>query len=66
MFFGRKGAISTALAGSLLGIFVSVMGCSADTEDPVFGTRLPDIGTEMETPTPTPTVPTLTPTPRRE
>ena len=44
MFFGRKGAISTALAGSLLGMFLSVMGCSAATEDPVFGTRLPDLG----------------------
>lgn len=66
MYFGRKGAISAALAGSLLGIFVSVMGCSANTEDPVFGTRLPDIGTEMETPTPISTVPTLTPTPSRE
>ena len=66
MFFGRDGAISATLAGSLLVMFVSVMGCSADTEDPVFGTRLPDIGTEMETPTPIPTVPTLTPTPRRE
>ena len=66
MLFGRQGAISTALAGSLLGMFLSVMGCSAATEDPVFGTRLPDLGAEMESPTPILTVATLTPTPRRE
>ena len=62
---GRKGAISAALVGSLLGMFVSVMGCSADTEDPVFGTTLLDLGSEMESPTPILTVPNLTPTPSR-
>lgn len=66
MSIGRKAAFSIALAGASLGIFVSVIGCSAATEDPVFGTRLPDIGTEMESPTPISTVPTLTPPPSRE
>ena len=47
-------------------MFVSVMGCSAATDDPVFGTRHPDIGTETESPTPVLTVATLTPTPSRE
>ena len=66
MSIGRKAAFSVASAGASLGIFVLVIGCSAATEDPVFGTRLPDIGTETESPTLISTVPTLTPTPSRD
>ena len=60
-----KVAFSIALLVSALGLFAFVLACSASTEDPVFGTRLPDIGAETESPTPVLTVATLTPTPDR-
>lgn len=59
----RRGKV--ALVALVLGTFGIFMGCSASTDDPVFGTRLPDIGAETESPTPVLTVATLTPTPDR-
>lgn len=59
----RRGKV--ALVALVLGTFGTFMGCSASTDDPVFGTRLPDIGAETESPTAVVTVATLTPTPDR-
>ena len=66
MFRRDKVTIRVALLASAFGLLAFAMGCSESTDDPVFGTRLPDIGAETESPTPVVTVATLTPTPNRE
>ena len=66
VFRRDKMSIRIVMLAIAFGLFASVIGCSASTDDPVFGTRLPDVGTEIESPTPIVTVATLTPTPNRE
>ena len=66
MFQRGKIQVPAALFASAFGLLAFVVGCSASTDDPVFGSRIPDIGAETESPTPVVTVATLTPTPDRE